>query len=194
MEHEKADRLALVFSTHRAHFLQRIQRRIGLNPYADFSAEDVLQEAFADAHRAAEQLKSHHEGAIVAWVEKIVDNRLAQTFRDRARLKRGGPNWRNAAADGSIRQLARELADKNAETGSDRFLKQEVKDAIRDAIQALPDQQQRIVTAYYLEHQSLEQIAISEELTKDAVRSVLFRAKQTIKELLGNSSRWYSKK
>ncbi|MEZ6118626.1 MAG: RNA polymerase sigma factor [Pirellulaceae bacterium] len=194
MDHEEVDQLERVFSTHRAYFLQRIERRIGMNPYVDFAAEDVLQEAFADAHRAADQLKSQEQAAIVAWLEKIVDNRLAQTFRDRARLKRGGPNWRNAAADGSIRALARELADQNAETGSDRYLKREVKDAIRDAIQALPDQQQRIVTAYYLDHQSLDQIAAEEELTKGAVRSILFRAKQTIKELLGNSSRWYSQK
>ncbi len=186
--------LEQILLTNRARLLRRIEMRIGLNPFADFAAEDVLQDAFADAHRVISTLTNNGNTAIIAWLEKIVDNRLAQTFRDRARLKRGGPNWQSASADSSIQDLAHDIADSGVETGSARMLKREIKVAIRDAIQDLPEQQERVMNQYYLQQQPLEQIAESEQLTKSAVRGLIYRAKLTIKKVLGNSSRWYSKK
>jgi len=183
-----------ILSTHRARLLQRIESRIGMNPFADFSAEDVLQEAFADAHQGFDRLRSHEPNVVIAWLNKIIDNRLAQTMRDRRAAKRGGNARQITAADSSMGQLLDDLEDERSETGSDRFATKEVKEAIGDAIQTLPYDQQAVVEKYYLEQEGLDAIAESLDMTKPAVRSLLYRAKISIKKVLGDSSRWYTKK
>lgn len=186
--------LVSILYTHRARLLKRIDSRIGLNPYADFSAEDVLQEAFTDACRGFESLRSREPAVVAAWLNRIVDNRLAQTMRDRGRAKRGGRSWQVVRSESSIRQLVSDLEDEANETGSQRMLREEMKAAIQEAIRQLPELQRDLVEQYYLDQRSLDDIAVQKGMTKSAVRSLLYRAKAAIKQLLGNSSRWYTEK
>lgn len=176
---------------HQTRLLRRIESRIGLNPFVDFSAEDVLQEAFADAHRGLVDLRATHEHAVSAWLNRIVDNRISQMMRDRSRAKRGGRISHVATAGSSMGQLARDLQDNRNETGSARLLRKEIEVAIGEAIGRLPSHQQSVVQQYYIEQHSLDDIADSKSMSKSAVRSILYRARIAIRNVLGNSSKWF---
>ncbi len=115
-------------------------------------------------------------------------------MRDRSRIKRGGRSWQVQAADSSILQLVDDLQDEGAETASEHFQKDEVKDAIKLCVAALPDQHREPIELYYLRQQSLEDIAESMQITKAAVRGLLFRATQTMRNMMGEFSRWFQKK
>ena len=88
-------------------------------------------------------------------------------------------------------QLAGELQDNRSETGSARLLRKEIEVAIGDAICRLPIHQQVVVQKYYLEQHSLGDIAESKSMSKSAVSSILYRARIAIRNVLGNSSKWF---
>jgi RNA polymerase sigma-70 factor (ECF subfamily) len=174
-----------------ARLSMRLRSRLELNPFADFSADDVLQEVFVDVFRGISTFDVEKSGAFLAWLDRVADNRLAKTIRDRSRKKRGGKTWQSQAADSSIAMLINELRDEGAVTGSQEFMKGEAKDAIKLCIAALPDQQREAIELSYLEQKSLDEIADAMAITKDAVRGLHYRAKQAMRSMLGESSRWF---
>jgi RNA polymerase sigma factor (sigma-70 family) len=66
--------------------------------------------------------------------------------------------------------------------------------AIRDAVDALPSDQREVVRLYALEGQSLATTARSIRRSPAAVRGLVHRAKQRLRELMQSSSRWFDKK
>ena len=61
-------------------------------------------------------------------------------------------------------------------------------------IAALPDQQRVAVERYCLHEQSLEDVASEMGITKDAVRGLLFRGRKMIRSMMGDSTRWFSRR
>ncbi len=88
-------------------------------------------------------------------------------------------------------QLAGDLQDNRNETGSARLLRKEIEVAIGEAIGRLPSHQQSVVQQYYIEQHSVDDIADSKSMSKSAVRSILYRARIAIRNVLGNSSKWF---
>ncbi len=185
---------AQLLASYASRLMRRLTMRLELNPFADFCADDVLQEVFMDVFRGIGTFQPERGGAFSAWLDRVADNRLATFLRDRSRLKRGGAVWCVDLPDGSGVRLLDDLRDPDSATASDRLTTKEAKQAVMLCVASLPDGQRECVERYYLQQQELAEIAKSLGTTKEAVRSLLYRAKQSMRSMLGSSSRWFRKK
>ena len=135
-----------------------------------------------------------HEGAFRAWLMKIADN-LVKDAQKRKRRER-----RVAAQDGPGRAPAENsswaaLVERIAGDGSSPSVKTQRRDnarRLRVALAALPEDYRQVVQRYYLEDQSLAQIAEAMGSTKGSIRAICYRARKRLRELMGRSSLYFS--
>ncbi len=179
---------------HSGRLARRLRTRLELNPFADFSAEDVLQEVFVDVFQGIGTFRPEDGTPFHAWLNRVVDNRLGKFLRDRSRIKRGGGAWRADAPHGSVIRLINDLNDPNAKTASERFAASEAKQAITLCVASLPDAQREAVQRFYLQQQDLAETAQAMGISRDAARGLIYRAKQSLRDMMGGSSRWFRKK
>ncbi len=79
-----------LLASHADRLVRRLEMRLKLNPFTDFSADDVLQEVFVDVFRGIGTFQLDRGVPFDAWLNRVTDNQLATFLRDRSRLKRGG--------------------------------------------------------------------------------------------------------
>jgi RNA polymerase sigma-70 factor (ECF subfamily) len=79
-------------------------------------------------------------------------------------------------------------------TPSHHLAGEEAVRAIQVAVAVLPDDQRAAVTLHHLEGQSIEATAAELARSQAAVRGLLQRARKSLREMLGRSSRWFEKK
>jgi RNA polymerase sigma-70 factor (ECF subfamily) len=124
-----------------------------------WGAEDLAQEAFLAAHRDWGRIGSYEQPA--AWVRQVVANLSVSAFRRRAAeakalarvaLRRGEPVPDLAAAD----------------------------PVFWAAVRALPRRQAQVVALFYLEDQSVADIANILNMSLGTVKRHLFDARQTL--------------
>ena len=190
------DALARLLMLHGDHLCRRISRRLELNPYADFSAEDVLQEAYVDAFLGIGSFDISRGSSFAAWIERVADNRMISMLRERRREKRGG-NARRVVSDGwrsSAAELVAVLEDYRADSPSENVASDEIVTAIRTRTANLPEEQRHALQSHFLDQRSTESTAELLGKTDGAVRGLLHRAKQSIRVAMGNSSRWFLRK
>jgi RNA polymerase sigma factor (sigma-70 family) len=89
--------------------------------------------------------------------------------------------------------LVQELADET-ETPSHVAAVNERGHALQVSIARLPDDQQQAVRLYSLQQRSLAEVAEAMGRSPDSVRGLLHRAKQALREHMGKSSMWFSRR
>lgn len=193
------DALARLLLDHGDWLLQRINGRLDSQPKTYFTADDVLQEVFITVFRKIDTYRSS-EGTFSAWLTAVADNRLNSMLRDQRTLKRGGGHRRIDRAghaehkgESSLGQIVEQLADSPEDSPSRRAARQEAQRAVEQAITGLPTDQQEAIFRHYLKQQSLDSAAAQMQKTPGAVRGLLHRAKQSLRDALGRSSRWFSR-
>ncbi len=179
---------------HSGRLARRLRTRLELNPFADFSAEDVLQEVFVDVFQGIGTFRPEDGTPFHAWLDRVVDSRLGKFRRDRSRIKRGGRVWQANANAESVIRLLNDLNDPNAKTASERLATSEAKQAITLCVASLPDAQREAIDRFYLQQQDLAEISQAMGISKEAVRGLVYRAKQSLRTMMGGSSRWFRKK
>ncbi len=190
------DVLAQLLVEHSGALSRRLAAQLELNPFVDFTVEDVLQEVFLDVFRGIGTFRPDNETTFKAWLNKVADNRLASMLRRRSRAKRGGGRPPMGAAGdsplkSSVHLLIQHLADSHGQTGSEHAARAEMIQALRKGLAALPDDQRAAVETHYLDDRSLDGTAEEMAKTQDAVRGLLHRAKKSLRKALGESSRWF---
>lgn len=129
-------------------------------------AEDLVQDAYADAHRRWERVGAMDDPS--AWVRRAVLNRSASRWR---RLGR------------EVRALARTAARSH-----DHVDAAEPHDvAFWEAVATLPPQQARVVGLFYVEDMSVDQIAAELECSPGTVKTHLSRARASLQTSLSDS-------
>lgn len=182
--------IAELFEHHRERLERRIANRMRINPAVGFTAEDVLQETYIDVVQGISTFRTDAGASFATWLTRVADNRLVKMIRDRSRLKRGGGR-RIVDVDGStVARLLHDLGE-DAITGSQRMAQQELRQAVGFAIGALPAPQRQAIELCYLQNKDLSQIADEMNITKNAVRGLLHRAKDSMRNMLGGSSKWF---
>jgi RNA polymerase sigma-70 factor (ECF subfamily) len=161
------------------------------------SVDDLIQQTFAAAFKGIRTLQNRTAAGFSRWLEVIADNQLRNTLEALRAQKRGG-NVRPAglAAKGqasSLVNLASFLSD-YAETPQGDAARHEAAQAIDAGLDALPSTQRRAVRLYHFEGKSVEQTAAALKRSPGAVRGLLQRARQGLRDALGRSSRWFSRK
>jgi len=144
-------------------------------------AEDLAQEVFLRVYRAR---KSYVPGAkFSTWLFTIANNVASNALRSRSRrrevnleVRESGPMGANpleAMAQASSSQIPARQLDK-AET----------RDIVRLALEALNDRQRIAVLLSKFEEMSYADIALTMNLTPQAIKSLLSRARTNLRDVL----------
>ena len=127
-------------------------------------AEDLVQEAYAAAHRRWNVIGSYEDPA--AWVRRVITNRAVS-------------RWRRISHELNVRQR---LASRAVETSTTA---EPINEAFWRAVRALPRQQMAVVVLHYVEDQSVDAIAAALGCAAGTVKTQLFRARRTLATRLG---------
>jgi RNA polymerase sigma-70 factor (ECF subfamily) len=160
-------------------------------------ADDIVQETFVHAIRDIGKCRSRTERSFAAWLNRIADRRVLDAAKRLKRKKRGGGRARvggpPADRSSSMADLVA-LLSSDGRTPSQSAARHEAVQAVQVGIAALPDPQREAVRLHHLGGKSIEQTAAAMGRTPGAVRGLLRRANQSLREALVRSTWWLSKK
>jgi len=175
---------------------QHIARQIPDWQRGAVSVEDLLQDTFAQAFRDIGQFDFRSERSLHGWLCTIADHRLQDLIRRLRRKKRGGGRaTTQAPADGSrssLMELATLVSD-GGDSPSQSAARGEVVQAVHVGLASLPDDQREAVRRRFVERQDYVAAAKGMGRSPEAVRSLVYRAKHSLREFMGRSSRWFFK-
>jgi RNA polymerase sigma factor (sigma-70 family) len=144
---------------------------ISLSTMRNVSAsEDVAQEVFLAVWRDLGSLRD--PASFLPWLRQLARRRALDAARARRRRADQGP------PDDSILESA---ADPRP-TAHDELLTSERARAVVLGIEALPEEAREVVTLYYREGQSIEQVACLLGMRQDAAKKRLSRARVTLRK------------
>lgn len=133
-------------------------------------AEDVAQDVFVKVYRA--RMKYEPKAKFTTWLYRIAVNHCLNEIRARKA---------QPAVAAPINDL---LEHPSAEDPDARLRQGELREAVKAAIDSLPDNQRMAVLLSRYEEMSYDQIAETMGLSLEAVKSVLFRAKENLQRAL----------
>jgi RNA polymerase sigma-70 factor (ECF subfamily) len=146
-------------------------------------AEDLAQETFMRVYRARERYRP--TAKFTTWVHTIANN-LCSDLRQRAyrRLERGVPHAVSASSSAiGLDQLAVAASGSLPARMADRG---ELQQVVRQALAGLNDRQRMAVLLAKFEQCSYEEIAAAMGLSVPAVKSLLFRARDHLRDALAS--------
>ena len=134
-------------------------------------AEDAAQEVFVRVHQGLRGFAG--DSRFSTWIYRIATN-VALTRAKRLRMRRATQRPMDGAA---------EPAARGAEPG-DRAADEERRDAVRRAIEALPEKERAVAVLRGLEELSFEEVAQVLGIRRPTAESRMARAKERLKGLL----------
>jgi RNA polymerase sigma-70 factor (ECF subfamily) len=140
-------------------------------------AEDIAQRVFLRVWKHAKRWRP--DAKFTTYLFTITRNLVYNESRRRSRRKEVSADERNE--DRGIEPVADTRSEPDAEA-----LKSEMHDEIDRAIQELPDAQRTAVILYSYESMPYEEIAKVLDSSISSVKSLLFRARGTLKEKLSH--------
>jgi RNA polymerase sigma-70 factor (ECF subfamily) len=136
-------------------------------------AEDLAQEVFLRVYRARERYEP--EARFTTWLYRIATNLALNAIRDR----KGGV--RDASSDESDGQpMAERFVDPNPSV-EQQLMQGDRERLIRQAVEALPEKQRAAVILHKYQDVDYRQIASILSTSESAVKSLLFRAYETLR-------------
>jgi RNA polymerase sigma-70 factor (ECF subfamily) len=138
-------------------------------------AEDVAQDIFVKVYRA--RMSYEPKAKFSTWLYRIAVNHCLNQIRARK-------NQPSLAAP--INDL---LEEPEGEHPDARMSRLELQQAVKAAIDSLPENQRMAVILARYEDMSYDQIADAMQMSLEAVKSVLFRAKENLKLALAKYAR-----
>src|SRR5579863_6797938 len=133
-------------------------------------AEDVAQDIFVKVYRA--RMKYEPKAKFSTWLYRIAVNHCLNEIRARK-------SQPSIAAP--IDDMLEEPVGENPDARMSRL---ELQRAVKQAIDSLPENQRMAVILARYEEMSYDEIAQTMQLSLEAVKSVLFRAKENLKQAL----------
>jgi len=144
-------------------------------------AEDLAQEVFLRVYRAR---GSYQPGAKFAtWLFTIANHAAANALRDRSRRREVTLRSRDSGPLGA-RPLDRMLQASSGQMPARQLDKAEARQIVRIALEALSERQRMAVLLSKFEGMSYAEIAEVMEISPPAVKSLLWRARENLREVL----------
>ena len=135
------------------------------------AAEDILQECFVRAYRHLDRVDMQVE-SLAPWLHRIALNLAYSRLSRRRRLALPGLDF-----------MANLLAPQR--THPDRLVEDaEMRNAVWEAIQSLDEKYRLVIVLYYLQEQSLSEIAERLALPVGTVKSRLYHARHHLREAM----------
>jgi RNA polymerase sigma-70 factor (ECF subfamily) len=157
--------------------------------------EDVLQQTYIDAFRGVRAFTPEADGSFYRWLETIAEHRLLDAIRAHDCLKRGG-NRRveHVMDDGqSVHDLFDVLAA-SLPTASQFAARHEAVAALTAHIDDLPAGQRDAIRLFHLDGHDCEEVARRLGRSSDEIRGLLYRGRRKLRDAMGNSSLYLTKK
>ncbi|MCB9898252.1 MAG: sigma-70 family RNA polymerase sigma factor [Planctomycetes bacterium] len=147
---------------------------------SDDEAHDVLQDAYLQAFRKIGGFEGHSK--LTTWLHRIVVNAALMKLRSKARVRETSiedllPHFRD---DGHHL----ELPGAWTETGADLAERAELAQTVRQAIDTLPDSYRNVILLRDIEGLSTEEAANVLEVSPNAVKTRLHRARVALRTVL----------
>jgi len=145
-----------------------------------WEAEDLAQRVFVQVYRSAARYRP--TAKFTTWLFTIVHNAILNEHRRRAR--HAAESLEALAEPGNPEAAGVQLADSTAADPAQEAAHRELQERIREMIGRLPDPQRTAVILCRYEGLSYEEIAQVLRCSVSAVKSLLHRARQTLKDEL----------
>lgn len=139
-----------------------------LNFAEENDASDIAQEVFLQLYRSLPQYKTDN---LKAWISKI-------TIRKAIDWKRRHTRYEQKRTDTNL-DLVKDIS---VLTPDEFIINQENKRQVQSICSQLPPRYGRIITKYYYENKSYQQIAREEGINVRTVESRLYRARNLIRQ------------
>ena len=144
-------------------------------------AEDLTQEVFLRVYRARE---NYEPGAkFSTWLYTIVNRLAANALRNRSRRPEVTLQTGDSGPMG-VRPLEKMLQASSGQMPARQLDKAEMREIVRMALESLGPRQRMAVLLSKFEGMSYAEIAASMELSPQAVKSLLSRARENLREVL----------
>lgn len=134
-------------------------------------AEEVAQDTFIKIFNSLDKFKG--ESKFSTWIYKVTYN----TCLDR--IKRNKKDEGNITIDDFSEHLF-----KTMENALSKMVEEERKKSIQDCLNLLPSEEGFLLTLFYFEDQSLEEIAKIMNITANNVKVKLYRSRQKLASIL----------
>ena len=157
--------------------LQRFFSRKGMPPEV---CHDLTQEAFVGIYRGLEAYRP--EARFETWLYTVANSVYLKAIRARATDKRSGVEVSTADA-AERREPALELRDEPL----DKVLMEEERQALRDAVESLPEQMRRCLKLRIYHEMSYREIAELLGISIETVKAHLFQARGKLKKALNDA-------
>jgi RNA polymerase sigma-70 factor (ECF subfamily) len=137
-------------------------------------AEDVVQETFLKIYKARDRYRP--DAKFSSYMLRIASNICLSRLRRKQPLRLGGES-----DEGSI-----EHVDTGGVKPGEAMLSGELEERVRAAVDALPDRQRMAILLNKFEGLDYSEVAKQLGLSASATKSLLHRARMTLKDLLSN--------
>lgn len=160
-------------------------------------AEDILQEAYADAFKSIRRCSFDGPGAFYKWLERIAMDRLRKTRRDLKRAKRdirrvvqrGG----TAKSPGGTATSYPDLIERLTSPGSSpsrQLARRDVCAAVTSSLARLTDEQRSVIRLRFLEGKSVAEVAAALDKTEPAIHMLTYRGLRALESIMGSITRY----
>jgi len=147
-------------------------------------AEDLAQQVFLRVYKAAPGYKP--TAKFRTWLFTIVRNLVFNESRRRGRAKFTPLATSEPGREEKEEAFAQELPDTKTKSAGQEVLDREMMAAVNQAILELPEQQRMAVVLRRYDELPYEEIAEVLKTTVPSVKSLLFRARETLRKALAS--------
>ena len=136
-------------------------------------AEEVSQDTFIKVYKSLHKFKG--DSKFSTWIYKVTYNSCLD------RIKKNKKHFNDVAIDDfTISKL------KDVDNAFEALVEKEQHDTIQECLKLLPYDDSFLLTMYYFEEQSLDEIASIVGLTANNVKVKLFRSRKKLTQILKN--------
>lgn len=171
----KGDQLAfeVLFKKYRGHVSNLAYSIVKESSLVD----DIVQEVFLSVHRSLPKFRQ--EASLKTWIYRITVN---ESLRQVGRLKRWVQLPEGEAEPARLSSTL--VVVENGESPERVLLQGEQKAQVQAALDALKPHHRLILTLYYVEDLSVQEIASILEIPEGSVKSRLFYARRSLRDVL----------
>jgi RNA polymerase sigma-70 factor, ECF subfamily len=180
------EELGQVLESCRGYLLSVAEGELAPELRAKGGASDLVQETLLEAYRDFDRFRGDSEGALLAWLRRLLLNNLADFTRqyrdtDKRRLDREATPPGDSSAGPSAGPAAAGPSPSSAAAAGEQA------EAVRRVLDRLPEDYRRVIVLRYQEGRPFEAIGQELGLTANAARKLLLRAIERVQEELGGA-------
>jgi len=148
-------------------------------------ASDIIQQTFLEAHRSFRRFAGQDTRELTAWLQRILDHKVAGAIRDHAILQKRSVHRDRSMDDshGGMASLKQKL-DAGLSTPSQKVIRGEEEQLLMEALSVLSEDQREAVRLRHLEGRALVDIARHLGRSPAATAGLIKRGMQALRRQL----------